>query len=97
MSAPLILASMAQTMARRTIYLPDSIEALVHEHAREDESFSATIARLVELGTSTGDEENWPDWIGSGEGPGDLSINLEKYLGIKPWGPGEGPADESSR
>ncbi|HWM63439.1 MAG TPA: hypothetical protein VNP96_05550 [Solirubrobacterales bacterium] len=88
---------MAQTLARRTIYLPDSIETLVREHARKDESFSATLVRLIEQGALTGgDKEDWPDYIGSGEGPGDLSINLEKYLGIKPWGPGEGPRDQNS-
>jgi hypothetical protein len=88
---------MSQAVARRTIYLPDSIEELVREHAREDESFSATLVRLIEQGALTGDEEDWPDYIGSGEGPGDLSINLEKYLGIKPWGPGEGPRDQGTR
>lgn len=88
---------MTQTVARRTVYLPDSIEALVREHAREGESFSATLVRLVELGALTGNEEDWPDYIGSGEGPGDLSINAEKYLGIKPWGPGEGPRDQDPR
>jgi hypothetical protein len=84
---------MTQTMARRTVYLPDSIEELVREHAREGESFSATLVRLIETGALGGDEGDWPDWIGSFEGPGDLSINLEKYLGIKPWGPGEGPRE----
>ena len=91
---------MTQTMARRTIYLPDGIEDLVREHAHEDESFSATIVRLIELGALDDDRENWPDYIGSireGLLPRDLSINLEKYLGIKPWDPGEGPADESPR
>lgn len=88
---------MTQTVARRTIYLPDSIEDLVREHAREDESFSATIVRLIELGALGGDEADWPDYIGSFEGPGDLGINVEKYLGIKPWGPGEEPGDKSAR
>lgn len=90
---------MTQTVPRRTIYLPKSAEELVREHAREGESFSATVVRLIELGTLTPAKEDWPDWIGSIEGglPRDLSINLEKYLGIKPWEPGEGPADESSR
>ena len=32
-----------------------------------------------------------PEWIGSLEGPGDWGINFEKYIGLKPWGPGEGP------
>lgn len=89
---------MTQTVARRTIYLPESIEKLVREHAREGESFSATIVRLVELGALDENRDSWPDWIGSGEGgPPDLGINAEKYLGLKPWGPGEGPADQGSR
>ena len=84
-------------MPRRTIYLSDSVDELIREHAREGESLSATIVRLIELGALTGDEEDWPDWIGSAEGPGDLGINAEKYLGLKPWGPGEGPGDQGSR
>lgn len=85
---------MLQTMARRTIYLPDQIEELVRERARAEESFSATIVRLVQLGALDDDRDSWPDWIGSFEGPGDLGINAEKYLGLKPWGPDEGPGDE---
>jgi hypothetical protein len=89
---------MTQTMARRTIYLPDTIEELVREQALEGESFSATIVRLIELGALTGDKEDWPDWIGSGDGgPTDLGINAEKYLGLKPWGPGEGPGNQDPR
>jgi hypothetical protein len=88
---------MTQTVARRTIYLPDSIEALVREHALPSESFSATVVRLIELGAPD-DRSTWPDYIGSGEGgPPDLGINAEKYLGLKPWGPGEGPGDQGSR
>lgn len=89
---------MTQTMARRTIYLPDMIEDLVREQALEGESFSATIVRLVEMSARNGSREDWPDYIGSvDEGPRDLSINVEKYLGLKTWGPGEGPEDQSSR
>ncbi len=78
-------------MARRTIYLPDSAEELVREHAREGESFSATVLRLIEQGALGTGEEDWPEWFGSIEGPGDWGINFEKYIGLKPWGPGEGP------
>ena len=88
---------MTQTMPRRTIYLPESTEELVREHAHEGESFSATVVRLLQLGALTPDEEDWPDWIGSFEGPGDLGINAEKYLGLKPWGPDETPGDQSPR
>ena len=82
---------MPQTMPRRTIYLPDSVEELVREQALGDESFSATVVRLIELGALDDDKEDWPAYIGSIEGPGDWGINFEKYMGIKPWGPGEGP------
>lgn len=85
---------MTQTMPRRTIYLPESIQSLVEEHAHEGESFSATVVRLIELGALTPGKEDWPDWIGSGEGPSDLGINAEKYLGLKPWGPDEKPGGQ---
>lgn len=71
---------MAQTMARRTIYLPESVEALARVNAREGESFSATVARLIEVGAEAGGWDEMPDWIGSGEGPEDLGINAEKHL-----------------
>lgn len=97
-------------MPRRTVHLPDSTEKLVREHARGGESFSATIVRLVELGAAEdiefgpGDvqDEEFPlGYLGSGDSglPG-LGINAEKYLGLKPWGPGERPAgldDEDRR
>lgn len=84
-------------MPRRTIYFPDSVEKLVRERMLEGESFSSTVVRLIELGALDDDRDSWPDWIGSGEGPGDLGINAEKYLGIKPWEPGEGPRGEGPR
>jgi len=86
-----ILHSMPQTMPRRTIYLPDSVEELVREHAREGESFSATVLRLIELGALGYSDESMPSYFGTIEGPGDWGINFEKYIGLKPWGPGEGP------
>lgn len=67
-------------MARRTIYLPESVEALARENAREGESFSATVARLIEAGARTAGTDDLPDWIGSGEGPEDLGLNAEQYL-----------------
>jgi predicted CopG family antitoxin len=84
-----------QVMPRKTIHLPDTAEQLVREHVREGESFSATIVRLVELGARE-DEHDVPlDYIGAGNsGLPDLGINAEKYLGLKPWGPGEGPSNE---
>ncbi len=90
-------------MPRKTIYLPDGAKRLVHEHAREGESFSATVLRLIELGAAEdvefgpADEEELPlGYIGAGKGgPPDLSINAEKYLGLEPWGPGEAPSDRA--
>lgn len=95
-------------MPRKTIHLPESAERLVREHAREGESFSATVVRLVELGAAEDidfgeggqvDESEFPlGYIGAGEsGLPDLGINTEKYLGLKPWGPRGGPAGEDSR
>jgi hypothetical protein len=97
-------------MPRRTIYLPETAEQLIREHVREDESFSAAIVRLIELGAvedaelepKPTDESEFPlGYIGAGSGPPDLAINAEKYLGLEPWGPGEGPAprpdDENPR
>ena len=83
-------------MPRKTIYLPDGAKRLVHEHARDGESFSATVLRLIELGANAENDQAPLDYFGSGEGPGDLGVNAEKYLGLKPWGPGEGPGDEAS-
>jgi hypothetical protein len=98
--------TLTQTMPRKTIHLPESAERLVKEHAREGESFSATVVRLIELGAAEDlgfeggqiDDSEFPlGYIGSGEsGLPDLGINTEKYLGLKPWGPGEAPADEDS-
>lgn len=95
---------------RRTIHLPDSAEQLVRDHIREGESFSAAVVRLIELGalndeldTVLDEKEEFPlGYIGSSKGgPPDLAINAEKYLGLKPWGPGEkpweGPGDEDPR
>ncbi len=96
-------------MPRKTIYLPDGAKRLVHEHARDGESFSATVLRLIELGAAEDvefdavNENELPlGYIGAGKGgPPDLSINAEKYLGLEPWGPGEeasdGTGDEDSR
>jgi hypothetical protein len=103
MMSVFILTRMSETqvMPRRTIHLPDTAEELVREHVREGESFSATIVRLIELGATEDvefepvDEEEYPlGYIGAGKGgPPDLSINAEKYLGLKPWGPDEKPSD----
>lgn len=68
---------------------------LVHLNREPGESFSATVARLIVSASPhlDDDDDSAFEWIGSFEGPGDLSINAEKYLGLKPWGPGEKPGD----
>ncbi|MDX6663398.1 MAG: hypothetical protein QOG09_1500, partial [Solirubrobacterales bacterium] len=66
-------------MARVTIYLPDAIRDLVRELAEDGESFSATVTRLIESGARASGRPS-PEWIGSGEGPGDLGLMAEKYL-----------------
>jgi len=82
-------------MPRRTIYLPDQTEELVRERAILGESFSATVVRLLEFGVRAEEEQAPLDYFGAGRsGLPDLGINAEKYLGLKPWGPGEGPGDE---
>lgn len=67
-------------MARRTINLPDSVETDVRELAREGESFSAAVTRLLDEGVRALRGPRKPSWIGAGEGPEDLGLNAEKYL-----------------
>ncbi len=67
-------------MARRTIYIPDSIEARARELAKEGESFSATVARLIEAGARATSRRKRPGYVGTGEGPEDLGRNAERYL-----------------
>lgn len=67
-------------MARRTLSLPDAIEVIVRENAREGESFSATAARLIERGAAAVSGEKVPAYVGSGEGPRDLGRMAETYL-----------------
>lgn len=67
-------------MARRTLNLPDSIEELVRENAREGESFSAAAARLIQEGASTGGSKKPPRYVGAGRGPRDLGRLAETYL-----------------
>lgn len=67
-------------MARRTISLPQSVEDLARESAREGESFSATVARLIEQGARVDRGAPRPRYVGSGEGPEDLGTAAERYL-----------------
>jgi hypothetical protein len=67
-------------MARRTISLPPSIEDLARESAREGESFSATVARLIEQGARAERGARRPRYVASGDGPEDLGKEAERYL-----------------
>lgn len=67
-------------MVRKTITLPESTVELVRDLAREGESFSATVARLVEQGARLLTEGRAPGYVGTGEGPPDLSLRVEEYI-----------------
>jgi len=67
-------------MARRTVNLPDGVEALARELAIEGESFSATVARLIEVGARASQARMSPRYVASGEGLDDLGRLAEQYL-----------------
>jgi hypothetical protein len=67
-------------MARITISLPQSIEDLARESAREGESFSATVARLIEQGARAERGARRPRYVAAGDGPEDLGRAAERYL-----------------
>lgn len=67
-------------MARRTVSLPDHTEALVERLAREGESFSAAVARLIHAGARSIEGKKPPSYVGTGEGPDDLGRRAEAYL-----------------
>ncbi|MFL5817056.1 MAG: hypothetical protein ACJ76L_05590 [Conexibacter sp.] len=67
-------------MARRTIYLPDSVETIAREAAERGESFSATVSRLIVQGAERINGPKPPSYVGAGEGPSDLGLNAEHYL-----------------
>jgi hypothetical protein len=67
-------------MSRRTVYLPDSVEELARESTGAGESFSATVARLIEEGARSTRGRKRPRYVASGEGPPDLGRLAERYL-----------------
>lgn len=67
-------------MVRKTITLPESTVDLVRGIARAGESFSATVTRLIEEGARFQSEGRTPSYVGSGEGPPDLSLRAEEYI-----------------
>jgi hypothetical protein len=66
-------------LSRRTINLPDATEKRARAAALEDESFSATVARLIALGLDATDRTP-PSYVATGEGPTDLGRRAEEYL-----------------
>lgn len=67
-------------MARRTVDLPDGVEAIARDAAEPGESFSATVTRLIELGAQASRGRTVPRYFGAGEGPDDLGLAAERYL-----------------
>jgi len=67
-------------MVRRTVSLPDAVDTRARELAREGESFSATVARLLEEGARSLEGPRRPSYVGVGDGPDDLGRRAEEYL-----------------
>lgn len=67
-------------MVRRTVNLPDAVDARVREAAEEKESYSAAVTRLLELALASAGSTQSPPWIAAGEGPSDLGRRAEHYL-----------------
>lgn len=67
-------------MVRRTISLPASVDEKIRKVAEDEGSYSAAVVRLVEEGMKKSGKDELPDFIGAGEGPADLSENLDKYI-----------------
>lgn len=67
-------------MARRTINIPDAIDAQVRTLAQEGESFSAAVTRMIEAGMKAVNRGKVPSYVGSGKGPEDLGLRAEAYL-----------------
>lgn len=69
-------------MVRRTVSLPETVDATIRSIAeRRRDSYSATVARLVEEGARRSGERPMPDWIGAADfGPPDFSRHYERYV-----------------
>ena len=68
-------------MVRRTVTIPDHLDERVRDAKREDESFSAAVARLLENGLEGG---GIPSYVGMIRGPGpptDDSLRVEEIMG----------------
>lgn len=67
-------------MVRRTVNLPDAVDAQVRQAAEEGESYSAAVSRLLEHAVKSTGSSPPPPWVGAGEGPSDLGRRAEEYL-----------------
>jgi hypothetical protein len=67
-------------VARRTVYLPDSVEDLARRSAVSGESFSLTVSRLIEEGARAAKGPEAPRYVATGDGPSDLGRAAERYL-----------------
>lgn len=67
-------------MTRRTLSLPENVEALLEKHRQAGESVSATAVRLIRAGADATSGKEKPRYVASGEGPEDLGLKAEKYL-----------------
>src|SRR5439155_635672 len=57
-----------RSMQRRTVSLPEGVDALIRELARPGESYSATVVRLVEEGARATRGKKPPSFIGIADG-----------------------------
>lgn len=68
-------------MVRRTITIPDEIENRVRSDSGESESFSATVARLLDEALANRSSESKLAWIGSWDsGDPELAFRVEEVL-----------------
>lgn len=68
-------------MPRRTISISQSVDELARASARDGESFSATVARLIEQGVrAERGSYRRPRYVATGDGPEDLGRLAERYL-----------------
>jgi hypothetical protein len=81
MIAEFILLSMERAMPRRTISISQATIDRVESIRREDESFSAAVARLIEAGGDVAEGLTVPSYVGIASGaPSDLSSRDEQIL-----------------
>jgi hypothetical protein len=73
--------ALEELVPRRTISLSQSVDELARASAQEGESFSATVARLIEQGArAERGAPRGPRYVATGVGPEDLGLMAERYL-----------------